>query len=549
MSTPQWINIETLPHLEGSFSNLYRDYIGNFKNVQHYFEADFHSFQQIPRLIERRGSQIQRRDILVEVLTRQNQLFGGSEKTLSNIRLLADEKTFAVVTGQQVGIFGGPLYTIYKIITALKLTAQLQEQFSGYTFVPVFWLEGEDHDIDEVTKVGIFNTEHAPATIQFTLDNKPPEKNIGPVGEIAFGNAIDNFFQQLQNTLGNSEFKQPLMDFLKKSYTPESTFNTAFAKLINQLFDGSGLICISVNDKQFKQLLSPIFQKEIREYPRVSQLVIDRSAQLEERYHAQIKTKALNLFYFHKGGRYFIEPREHDFSLRGTRHFIPKDELLRVGIEQPELLSPNVALRPICQDAILPTIAYVAGPSEVAYFAQLKEVYQYFQLTMPMIYPRATATIVEERLEKILGKYELGVEDVFRNPDQMNKKVLGMISEINIDEMFSSALQRIIDQTNEMKFGINQIDPTLLNTLDATRAKIESHFAALKEKVSAAQQQKHETALRQIERVTNTVFPNKNFQERELSVIHFMNKHGLDFVRWLQNEIQIGQFQHQLIRL
>jgi len=168
---------------------------------------------------------------------------------------------------------------------------------------------------------------------------------------------------------------------------------------------------------------------------------------------------------------------------------------------------------------------------------------------MPMIYPRATATIVEERLEKVLGKYELGVEDVFQNPDQMNKKVLGMISEINIDEMFSSALQRIIDQTNEMKFGINQIDPTLLNTLDATRVKIESHFAALKEKVSAAQQQKHETALRQIERVTNALFPNKNFQERELSVIHFMNKHGLDFVRWLQNEIQIGQFQHQLIRL
>ncbi|MBI3765791.1 MAG: bacillithiol biosynthesis cysteine-adding enzyme BshC, partial [Ignavibacteriales bacterium] len=533
MNSTTWIDVNDLPHSVGGFSLLFCDYLNDFQRVHHYFETDFHSLQQIPKLADRLRQHYSHRSLLVEILTEQNQKFGVGVSTLENIKHLADEKTFAVVTGQQLGILGGPLYTVYKAITAIKLSKQLSVNFPEYKFVPVFWLESEDHDFEEVNKVGILSTEHVPTKIEYLPHGKPLQKNPGPIGELRLDGYLDSFYDQLQKSLGNSEFKKPLVELLASAYKPEASFEQAFAVLMNTLFDGEGLIFISPNDKRLKTLLAPIFQKEIQEFPRVSQLIIQQSAELENRYHAQIKTKALNLFHFFKGGRYFIEPREHDFSLRGTRHFIPKDELLRIATETPELLSPNVALRPICQDTILPTVAYVAGPSEIAYFAQLKSVYQYFGITMPMIYPRASTTILEEKIERIMEKYELDILDFFGDPEKVNNRVIELASEVRVDEMFQSAIQRVNDQVNEMRFGLNYIDSTLLGALETTRSKLEFQLHALREKTMAAQKQKHEVALRQVQKASHSIFPNKNFQERELSIVHFMNKHGLEFVRWL----------------
>jgi len=549
MNTTNWINIGDLPRYEGGFTQLYRDYINDFQKVQRFFEIDFHDLESLKKYAHRLEQRFRHREILVEVLLQQNQQYGVGSVSLDNIRLLANEKTFAVVTGQQVGMFGGPLYTIYKTITTIKLANKLSSIYPEYKFVPIFWLEGEDHDYEEVNKVGLLNSDHTQTTVDYLVNGKQSAKNMGPVGEIIFDDSIDTFYSNLLKTLGSSEFRQSLIELLSSAYRPGVTFNHAFASLMNKYFDGEGLVFISANDKRFKQLLSPIFQKELSEYPRVSQSIIQQSAELEEDYHAQIKTKALNLFYFFKGGRYFIEPRENDFSLKGTRHFIPKEELLRIAVENPELLSPNVALRPICQDTILPTLVYVAGPSEIAYYAQLKKVYQYFELTMPMIYPRATVTLTEEKLERIMDKYQLDFVELFGDVEKINQKIIDLVSEIKIDEMFNEASRRIDDLTNEMKFGINYIDTTLMGALENTRMKIEQQVFLLKEKVAEAQKRKYDIALRQIAKVTNFIVPNKNFQERELSIVHFMNKHGLDFIRNLSAEIGIDQFKHQIIRL
>ena len=549
MSELNSINFNDLPHSAGGLSELYSDYLNDYQKVGQFFQTDFHSIQNVSAVTERVKHQSQHRAMLVEVLTEQNRQFGCSEKTLEHIRSLADETTFAVVTGQQVGILGGPLYTMYKTITAIKLTKQLNDTFPQYKFVPVFWLEGEDHDFEEVNNVGLLNSEHQPMKIEYLINGKPLEKNIGAVGELLLDDSVTGFFEQIERTLHNSEFKQPLLDQLRNIYASGSTLNTSFAKFLNVFFDEAGLVFISSNDKRLKQLLIPIFQKEIQEYPRVSQLIIQQSAELEDRYHAQIKTKALNLFLFHKGGRYLIEPRENDFSLKGTRHYFTKEELIRIATETPELLSPNVALRPICQDTLLPTVAYVGGPSEIAYFAQLKSVYEYFDLAMPVIYPRASITIIEEKLERILEKYELQLIEFFEGTDKVNDKVVEMVSEVKIEEMFKEASNKINDLINEMKFGLNYIDSTLLGPLDSTRTKMESHLQFLKEKVVDAQKRKHEIALRQVQKAANTIFPNNNFQERELSIIYFLNKYGPDFVKFLKNEIKIDHFGHQIIRV
>ena len=549
MNTLNWIDPADLPKTESGFSKLYRDYVTDFHKVQRYFEADFRSLPSLGEYAERLSKRFLHRQILTDVLLEQNQAYGAPQSTIENIKLLSGDKTFAVVTGQQVGMFTGPLYTIYKTITAIKLAQQLNSGLTDYRFVPVFWLEGEDHDLEEVSKVGILNSENAPVQIEYLHSGKPQTKNLGPVGDIIFDNNLEHFFGELHKSLGNSEFKQSILDFLKTCYKPGVNFNHAFASLMNKLFADDGLILISSNDRRLKQLLTPVFQKELHEFPRVSQLIIEKSAELEEQYHAQIKTKALNLFYLHKSGRYFIEPRENDFSLKGTRHFIPKDEMLRSAIETPELLSPNVALRPICQDTILPTLVYVAGPSEIAYFAQLKKVYQYFNLTMPMIYPRASVTIVENKFEHILDKYQLELSDIFQNRDKVNAKVIDLISEVKIDEMFDESNKKVEDLIAEMKFGLNYIDSTLLGTLETTKDKIDQHLQILKAKVSGAQLRKHDIALRQVDKVVNNIFPNHNFQERELCIVNFMNKHGLDFINQLKNEITIDQFKHQIIRI
>ncbi len=549
MNNSALIDFSDLPQSSGGFSKFFIDYLDDFPKVHEYFESDFHSMHNVRKYIDRLQSQYQHRNTLAQVLAEQNQQFGCSDLTREHIAQLAENNTFAVVTGQQVGMFGGPLYTMYKTLTAIKLARQLNASFPDSKFIPVFWLEGEDHDFEEVNKVGVLNHDHVPVKLAYLPNGKPLEKNAGAVGEIQFDGYLQTFFSDVQKSLQNTEFKPALMEALQQAYFSGTTFNSGFVRLMNRLFIDDGIVFISSNDRRLKQLLSPIFRKEIQEYPRVSQLIIQRSAELEQHYHAQIKTKALNLFMFHKGGRYFIEPRENDFSLKGTRHFLPKEELLRITDESPELLSPNVALRPICQDTLLPTIAYVAGPSEIAYFGQLKPVYHYFNMAMPIIYPRASVTLIEERSEKVLEKYEVDLPQIFMHADKVQRKVIDMISEVKIDEMFADASKRTDELLNEMKFGLNYIDPTLLGPLESTREKINVQLGILKDKVQQAQQRKHEIALRQLNKTVNMLLPNGNFQERELSIVYFLNKYGMEFLNKRKEEIRIDSFKHQVLHL
>jgi bacillithiol biosynthesis cysteine-adding enzyme BshC len=549
MNEPASIPFSDLPSAVGGFSALYRDYISDFARVRQFYGADFRSFQHLPSRGGQNGAGHPDLAVLTSALADQNRSFGGSEATFRNIELLGMDATLAVVTGQQVGIGGGPLYTIYKTITALKLTEKLRELHPGLNFVTVFWLEGEDHDLEEMNYVGLLNQEHAPVRVTYWPKGKPVQKNVIPVGEMQIDEHIEAFIEELNRTLPNSEYKKSLLESFRSSYAPGTTFNRAFASWMNHLFPSSGIVFISSNDPRIKKQLAGIFRSEIEQFPAVSQLIIRRSAELENGYHAQIKTKAMNLFLYHKGGRYFIEPREHDFSLRGTRHFLTKEELFSIVDNQPELLSPNVALRPICQDTLLPTVAYVAGPSEVAYFAQLEPVYRHFGMAMPAIYPRISATVVEERVSRTLEKFELSISELFAPPAKAQKKVIDLISEVNIEEMFAESRVRMNDTLNELKFGLQYVDQTLLGALETTRAKNEANLALLREKTVEAQARRHETALRQLHRAAATVYPNDNYQEREINALYFMNKYGPGFIDRLSAALKLDEHSHQLVRI
>lgn len=549
MSEKQFLEYNDLPGMQDAFPKIFRDYVRDFERVGQFYSGDFHSLENIFAKVPEIRNKYHHRTQVTEILSEQNRRYGCGERSLENIRKLGEETTFAVVTGQQLGILGGPLYTIYKTITALKLAGELNRRFTGFHFVPVFWLEGEDHDFNEVNGITFLNQENSPVRTQYLPHGKPPEKNVGAVSEIIFDDFLSTFLQNTEEGFSDSEFRKPLFQIIRQYYLSGVSFNDAFARLMNYFFEDSGLVFVSAHDIRLKKMLTPIFQHEIQNYPRISQLMIERSAELEISYHAQIKANALNLFCFHKGGRYHIQPREEGFALKGIRQQFSTEELLRISTDTPELLSPNVALRPLCQDTILPTVAYVGGPSEIAYFAQLEPLYKLFGVTMPIIYPRASATIIEPKVGKILEKYELDLGDIFEGYEHVSKHVLEMISEVNIEELFTDASTRIKDLIGEMKFGLQYIDPTLQGPLDSTQEKMESILAVLKAKASAAQQTKHETALRQLQKINHIIYPNNNFQERELTVLYFMNKYGLGFVKWLIDELKPDAFQHQLLWL
>jgi bacillithiol biosynthesis cysteine-adding enzyme BshC len=318
---------------------------------------------------------------------------------------------------------------------------------------------------------------------------------------------------------------------------------------MNQVFEDSGLVFLDPGNVELKKILKPVFQKEIAGLSKTSQMVVDTSAGLEEHYHAQIKAKSINLFMLHKGGRYLIEPRENDYSLKGTRQFFSKEELNSIVENSPELISPNVVLRPICQDAILPTIAYVGGPSEVAYFAQLKPVYEFFDVQMPVVYPRASVTIMEEKVKNILEKFQVDFTEIWSGIDPLLIRIAEQVSEVKVDVLFDLLHRRIHEAVAESRFGIQQIDPTLSGAIDSTLSRIESQLNVLKEKAQSAQQRRQEVTIKQIQKVAANIFPKSNFQEREFNVIYYMNKYGPDFVKWLSGEIIIERFQHQLIEL
>ena len=547
--TSNSIDYRDLRSVGGTFSPLFVDYVSDFSKVQEFYAWNFRNESHWKTLLKQVSERSIDRSALVKILGEQNRNFHCGVRTLANIDALLNDNTVAVVTGQQVGLFTGPLYTILKTLTTLKLVEQLSERFPDYNFVPVFWLEGEDHDYEEVNAIKVVTASNEVAELKYELKRPPDDQNLGAVGKLEFDQTIESVFANLDQALIPTEFKPKVLELFRTAYQQGMTFNRAFAHLLNVLLENSGIVFLDPNDKGVKALLAPLFQRELKETPAFCQLVIDRSAELEKKYHAQIKPKSVNLFFFHHGGRYLLEPRTEDYTLKGTRQHLSREFVTEAARSTPELFSSNVVLRPICQDWLLPTLAYVGGPAEVAYFAQLQPLYEAVGIPCPIIYPRASATIMEEKAEKVLERFSVSFLDLLSDVEIVKQKVAGQVAQLSLDEVFGGTFYAIQESLDGIKPALHDIDPTLVGALDNVTKKTTANIEGLKEKAVAAQKRQHEVSLRQIDKAVSIVFPQSSFQERELNVVYFLNKYGLEFLRWLYGELKIDLFKHQVIRL
>ncbi len=537
------------PNSSENFPDLFTDYIYFYNKVEKYFNHNFRNQESWDTLCFNLSQRKYNRSELVQVLTEQNRSIHCSVSTLANIDLLYNDNCFAVVTGQQIGLLSGHLYTIYKLITAIKLSESLKISHPSYSFVPVFWCDTEDHDFLEINNLKVIDTQNNISTIEYFINETPQTKFISPTGNLKFDGKIKQFIEQLKGMLVSTEFTPPLFANIDNIFIEGKSFYESFAEFLNHLFHQFGVIFINPNAPKLKHLAKDIFIKELTSASEVSKRVIQTSAELEEIYHVQIKSKPINLFLFHKDGRYSIEPQGDHFFLKNSRQTFTLEEMKNLATNSPELFSPNVVLRPIYQDTILPTITYVAGPAEVAYFAQLKDVYNLFDIPMPIIYPRASITLVEKKISNISEKFNLKLKEMIMNPSEVQNIIKEQDGDVDLDELYSSLSTKIKNSTNEIQFALLQIDPTLEGSVNSFIQKTESLLQVLKEKTLQAKANRDIITQNQYLKLMNNIFPLTSPQERIFNITYYLNKYGPDFINWLYTETNPQLFEHQLIEI
>lgn len=529
--------------------NIFLDYLYEFENVKEFYKSDFRNKEIYPEVFANAATKNDtHRKKIVDIIKNQYKSFKYSRQTELNIESFKLSKTVAIVTGQQLGLMGGPLYTFYKIITTIKLCSFLKGKYNEFNFVPVFWLEGDDHDFDEISSINTIDAANDYLKIKYN-DGAEEETNRGSAGNLKFNSGIHEFRDEILNSLRDNEFKGDLERVINILLKEDKSVKTSFTELLFNLFDEYGLVIFDPQDLEVKKMLKPIFKKEIQNYRAHTNIAVARSAALEELYHAQVKVKPVNLFFSDNTGRYLIEPINDKFRLKGKRARWSENELLNMLEEKPQSFSPNVILRPICQDFLFPTGIYVGGPGEISYFSQVIPFYKEFELPQPILYPRASATIVEKNIHNVMDKYELTYSDFFIGDKFLTGKIISMLSEIDLEKVFIKTgkdFELIID---ELKTAVFSVDPTLKDMVEKSKQRIHQTLDTIKSKTEKAQERKHDLTLKQIKKAQNLLFPEDALQERKLNFIYFANKYGINILKWIFNELAINNFEHQIIEL
>jgi bacillithiol biosynthesis cysteine-adding enzyme BshC len=530
-----------LPHL----SLLVNDYFYDYGKVHEYYNGDFRELAAFQGQTERVQSRHIPREDLTAVLNEQNKSYGCGPQTLGQIEKIVRDQACAVVTGQQVGLFSGPLYTLYKALTAVKLSEHLNHCRLG-CFVPIFWLASDDHDLAEIDHIALMDKNNRLEEIRCPIPSfefKIPASNVRLPSEIL------DCIQQLKDLTLDSEFKAEILDHLSEAYEPGRSFVEAFARWMTRLFKSYGLILIDASHPRLKEMGRDIFYHEIAEESPSTQQAIATSQRLRQAgYDTQIPLHEgiLNIFYTERERR-TIQWKEGAFGIKGTAPTIKKEELLTLAREKPFLFSPNVLLRPIYQDALLPTVVYIGGQAEISYFAQMKGVYERFRLPMPVIYPRKNATVVEKKVDHILKKYDLNIPDLWHNA----AGIIGEITKKQIPDSMDKTLLLVRDHVEQdlesLKGKIMAFEPTLKDSIDLAKGKMNQQLKFIEKKILQAATKRNETVIQQLHKAVNNLYPNQHLQERVFNIVPYLIKYGYAFMDKLDQAIDLDEHGHQMI--
>ena len=479
-----------------------------------------------------------RRERVAATLKRQNEAWDASAKTLENIRRLRAGAATAV-TGQQVGLFGGPLYSIFKALTAVKLSETATQ--SGVDCVPVFWLATEDHDLQEVSRVVLPGPEGSLQTVATTAQAMPN----APVGDIRFGDEIRSAVDAVAALLGESD----ALSSLRAYYRPGETFGGAFARLFAQIFAEWGVILLDASDPELHRIAEPIYRAALERSGELEDALVARGAELEHAgYHQQVKITPSStlVFSLHNGARMPVHRRGNDFVI--DQETISAAQLLKRLASAPQDFSGNVLLRPVVQDYLLPTLAYVGGPAEVAYFAQAAVVYRTLLGRVTPVIPRFSATFIEPKPQAVLGKYGLAFTDLF-GPEPVREKLAAHAMSEGLQLAFQNAEASTKRTLAAIRESLERLDRTLVDAANNAETKMLHQLESLRGRAARAELLQSEILDRKAALLGNMLYPNKALQEREIAGVYFLARYGADLLRAAYGAIHPACMDHQLISL
>lgn len=552
-STPEesGLRVETLPFdLIPHQSRLFLDYLKDPVALRNFYPSAVrfhHELQQrVPDVLS--AYRVDRARVC-DALAAMNQRWGAGEATLKNIELLREEDCIAVVSGQQAGLFTGPLYTVYKALSAVKLAGCLQQR--NTKAVPVFWIAAEDHDFAEVAKAELIGRD---CQLKSVAVSEALHREGQPVGHVKLDDSIDTVVDELFELLPASEFAVDMKALVKSAWQPGRGYVDSFATMMTALLGRYGLIFLDPLDPALKQLAAPLYSEAARRAPEIATALEQRSAELERSgYHAQVLATANSfpLFLHDEEGRRHAVVRVADgkYKTKASEQEYTAEELAGIAQEQPERFSPNVTLRAVVQDYLLPTIAYYGGAAEIAYFAQTAEVYRVLERPATPILPRSSLTMIEHHTGRLLGRYDLTLVDFVEGLEPVIKRVVVEHLAADSAKLFADAEQNVNHELDRLRQELQSIDPTLANALETGRKKINYQLDGLKQRFVRAQMTRDEAAHRQLQRAFDQLYPNKDLQERHINITSLLARHGTYVIEWIFNAINLGSNEHQIVYL
>ncbi len=485
-----------------------------------------------------------RRQKVSEILEQQNRSFGAGARTFANIERLK-RGALAAVTGQQVGLFGGPLFSIFKALSALKLAEQATA--AGVDCVPIFWLATEDHDLAEVNHVSLLSETGVPERL--TVSSRGLED--APVGTITLGAEIGPVVERAAALLGESE----VTAWLRESYRPGETLGSAFARLFARLFADRGVILLDQAHAGFHDLSKPILRQAIEQSAELDDALLARGRALEAAgYHQQVKvTSATTLLFEVKNGARTAVRRKHngavgdDFVVGEER--IPGAALLERIESGAARFSPNVLLRPVVQDYLLPTLTYTGGAAEVAYFAQAAVVYEKLLGRVTPVLPRFSATAVEAKAQRLLERYRLGLPDLFHGPEKLREIIAARTLPSDLQTRFGEAKAALETSMGGIRETLARLDSTLVDAASNAEEKMKYQVTQLEARAARAEVQRNEVIARHAESLSSALYPNKALQEREVAGVSFVARYGAGLLQNLYETIHTDCHDHQVIEI
>ena len=535
----QCLPFSQIPHT----TRLFADFLAWSPNVQPFYSRPPQFRDWVKDETDRVRYDAARRERVAAVLKRQNEAWGASTKTLENIERLR-AGAFAAVTGQQVGLFGGPAFSLYKALTAIRLAEEANA--AGVDCVPIFWLATEDHDLEEVSQVGLPGQDGSPQELKLAANRRPD----APVSAVVLGEEIREPLAQAVSLLGEGA----AASLLSESYRESETLGNAFARLFSNLFAEWGVILLDASDAELHQIAEPIYRAAAERAVELDESLLKRGKALEDAgYQQQVKVtdSSTLLFALRDGARVPIHRRASaasngpDFLIGEEK--LSQSELLGRITAEPHHFSANVLLRPVVQDYLLPTLAYTGGAAEVAYFAQAAVVYEALLGRVTPVIPRFSASIVEPKPQALLERYGLGLLDVVHGSEALLKRLASQALPQELQTAFDGARTSLDKSFGPIRELLERLDKTLVDAANNAAAKMHHQLEGLQTRAARAEVRQSEVLERHARLLSQALYPGKTLQEREIAGIYFVARYGPDFLRQLHDVVSTDCLNHCVV--